>query len=77
MYRLAMKTILDKALAHKSPLLPSQLGVKSKGSVEPIARGVERAKEHSSGLWTRITLTWSLSTPVTLSTPFPVPLSPT
>ncbi len=43
MYRLAMKTILDKALAHKSPLLLSQLGVKSKGSVEPIARGVERA----------------------------------
>ena len=42
LYRLAMKAIQEKRLASKNPLLPSQLGVKSKGGVEPVVRAFER-----------------------------------
>lgn len=43
LYRLAMKSILVNALDGKSPLLPNQLGVKTKGGVEPLVRTAERA----------------------------------
>ena len=42
LYRLAMKAIQEKRLSNKNPLLPNQLGVKSKGGVEPIVRAFER-----------------------------------
>ena len=50
LYRLAARAIQAKRLAGKNPLLPIQLGVKSKGGVEPIVRAVERGMDEDFDL---------------------------